>query len=156
MRRLWEIIGKIMFWLSWPALFIYMFFSKRTRILVVNGNDVLLVKGWLGAGSWGLPGGGLHYAESPAMGAARELKEETGIEVKATDLQLLISGRTKNEQGLQYYRYAYVLILDKRPTISRQKMELIHLQWMDWRRLRDDPRTNRNIRVLIDAWQRSL
>lgn len=52
-----------------------------------SAGQVLLVKP-VYASTWQLPGGGVHRFEHPAEAAARELHEETGIEVTAESLQL--------------------------------------------------------------------
>ena len=153
MNKLWIIIGRTLFWLSWPASFAYLYFSRRTRIIVAVDDDVLVVRGWLSGGWWGLPGGGLHHGENPAEGAARELREETGIHINGSDLQKLYSRRVKSELGLRYIAYAYALHFSKKPKLSKQTLELTHLDWINWRTLRDNPRTSQDIREFLDAWR---
>jgi 8-oxo-dGTP diphosphatase len=53
--------------------------------LVRRGADVLLVqrRGSHGAGTWSPPGGYLDFGEEPAVCAAREAREETGVEVRS-------------------------------------------------------------------------
>lgn len=46
----------------------------RSRILLCR-----LSPGELDVGKWTLPGGGLDFGEEPALGAIRELEEETGL-----------------------------------------------------------------------------
>ncbi|WP_129116488.1 NUDIX hydrolase [Halegenticoccus tardaugens] len=65
-----------------------------TGALVVHGSRALLVRQ---DGSWFLPGGMLEPGETPAEGAAREVREETGIEVEIDGLaaiseQTFVSG----------------------------------------------------------------
>jgi ADP-ribose pyrophosphatase YjhB (NUDIX family) len=58
-------------------------------VLVRRGNDVLLTRiSRLGAhpGAWTLPGGGLEHGESPRDAAARETREECGVDVLVGDL----------------------------------------------------------------------
>ena len=46
------------------------------------GGRVLLVRvapGYLSAGKWTLPGGGINFGEDPALAVVRELAEETGL-----------------------------------------------------------------------------
>ena len=51
-------------------------------VLVTKGDELLLVqRRHHGAGSWATPGGYLDIGESPESCAAREVAEETGIEV---------------------------------------------------------------------------
>lgn len=42
-----------------------------------------------GEGTWTMPGGKLHFLESPEDGAVREVLEETGIVLKKDDLKLV-------------------------------------------------------------------
>jgi 8-oxo-dGTP diphosphatase len=42
-----------------------------------------------GEGTWTMPGGKLHFKESLADGAVREMLEETGIKIEKTDLKLV-------------------------------------------------------------------
>ena len=55
---------------------------------VVDGNGALFVKRARAPekGCWSMPGGYLEVNESPQHGAARELAEETGLEVDPDDL----------------------------------------------------------------------
>lgn len=51
--------------------------------IVRRGSDVLLIhrRGAHGEGTWSSPGGNLDFGEEPAACAARESKEEAGVEV---------------------------------------------------------------------------
>ena len=55
-------------------------------VLVTRGEEILLLerRGAHGAGMWSTPGGHLDHGETPEACAAREVREETGIEI--TDL----------------------------------------------------------------------
>jgi len=59
-------------------------------IIPVEGKGVLLIQRNLpdGKGKWALPGGYLEIGESWQEGSARELAEETGIQIAASDLHL--------------------------------------------------------------------
>ena len=52
-------------------------------VIVAMGDQVLLLKrkGVHGQGTWSTPGGHLEYGESPEACAARETKEETGVDI---------------------------------------------------------------------------
>jgi 8-oxo-dGTP diphosphatase len=60
-------------------------------VAVVDVDRVLVVQRSAepGRGEWTIPGGHLELGESPAVGAARELREETGLSVDPDDLSLL-------------------------------------------------------------------
>ncbi len=59
--------------------------------LLQDGRVLLLRKaeGLWGGGKWNAPGGKLLPGEDPRQGAAREVREETGLWVREEDLQLL-------------------------------------------------------------------
>jgi len=58
---------------------------------VVDGDAVLLVERAVppGVGEWTIPGGHLEADEQPAVAAARELQEETGVRVDPETLELV-------------------------------------------------------------------
>lgn len=58
-------------------------------VLVVNGDSVLLIKRKYPPLGWAIPGGMIDLYEKVEDAAARELLEETGISVKASELHLL-------------------------------------------------------------------
>ncbi|NEU58524.1 NUDIX hydrolase [Halorussus sp. MSC15.2] len=60
-------------------------------VAVVGAEGVLLTERAVepGIGEWTVSGGHLELAESPREGAARELREETGVRVAPEDLTLL-------------------------------------------------------------------
>lgn len=125
-------LGRCAYIAVWPILFVYLKFGERTRIIVTQGNHILLVKGWINDGKWSLPGGGLHRGEEPKKGALRELKEETGI----VSHQILLFGKaTARNRGLQfkYYRF-YVVIADK-TAIKKQQLEIAEAAWIDMKDL---------------------
>lgn len=61
--------------------------------VLVCGNDILLIKRGdvIGKGSWALPGGYVNRGEKFADAAMRELYEETNVEVKPEQLELVDS-----------------------------------------------------------------
>ncbi|MEI7682689.1 MAG: NUDIX hydrolase [Candidatus Saccharibacteria bacterium] len=122
-------LGTLTFWLVYPALWIYLKIGSRTRVLVIVDDSVLVLKSWLGPGQWGLPGGGLHRGEEPAVGASRELQEETGIKVSPEDLKYLYEGQA-NIKGLRFRYSCYYLVLTKRPNIKKQALEIAKVAWL--------------------------
>ena len=51
------------------------------------------------ANVWTMPGGKLDYSESFIEGAIREVKEETGLDVKAEDLDVICLNEDMNEHA---------------------------------------------------------
>jgi len=126
---MWQKLGNLAFWLSWPLLRIYLSFGKRTRVIIVSpDNQVLLVKGWLGAGDWILPGGGLHFREDPLHCAIREVREETGLELSQGQLTKIGEGAAQ-DHGLKFHYVLFRVKLNKNVQLKRQKLEIVDISW---------------------------
>jgi ADP-ribose pyrophosphatase YjhB (NUDIX family) len=78
-------------------------------VVLIDGR-VLLVKRRFEplAGRWSLPGGALEVGESLAEGLARELKEETGLDVDVGPVVDVFDRITRDPDGRT--RFHYVLI----------------------------------------------
>lgn len=61
-------------------------------VLVLNPGEQLLLLRRTDNGAWGIPGGALEPGESLEETAARETREETGLEIKAPTLFRVFSG----------------------------------------------------------------
>ncbi|MEG0276490.1 MAG: NUDIX domain-containing protein, partial [Coprobacillus sp.] len=61
-------------------------FHITVKGIVIYNNQILIMKkvkpSTDGLGYWELPGGGLEYGETPHEALIRELKEETGLDIK--------------------------------------------------------------------------
>ena len=78
--------------------------------IVFVGGKVLLIKRRFEplAGRWSLPGGALEVGETLAEGLAREMKEETGLDVQVGPVVDVFDRITRDEQGRA--RFHYVLV----------------------------------------------
>ena len=66
---------------------------QATLCFILHDNRVLLLKknpGLFGAGKWNAPGGKLQPKETPEQCAAREVYEETGLEVQPRNVGTLV------------------------------------------------------------------
>jgi 8-oxo-dGTP pyrophosphatase MutT (NUDIX family) len=130
----WKRIGTAAFWVSWPLLYLHLRRSTRTRILVVCGEEVLVVKTWLGVDRWALPGGGLRRGEDPLRGALRELREETGLELAADTPKPLFTG-TYRQNGLKFNYRCFLVELPAKPPVAPHRPELSDAAWVHRRQL---------------------
>lgn len=130
MKTVWIFLGRMVYWLIMPVQIIILPHTQRTRILLVSGDQVLAVKGWLGNGDWQLPGGGLHRDEDPAAGARRELFEETGLQLS---IEQFINAQARQfHKGLIHYPYhLFVIHLDTSEPATKRWPEIIACQWFD-------------------------
>src|SRR5476649_663369 len=128
MRRLWIVLGRISYVVAWPALYLYLKGSQRTRIVVKAGDKVLVVKDWLGDGKWKLPGGGVHKGEYILNSARRELFEETGIKVKIEQMESLGTVEAKGH-GTTVMLHVFQLNLPRLVDVKKQKLEIIEADW---------------------------
>jgi 8-oxo-dGTP diphosphatase len=97
----------------------------EVRVVLMRGNDVLLVRPRFAPGVWTLPGGGVQKNESPEQAAIREVNEETGLHV----LSLVeISTETRLGQGTAHiYRASDVAGIVAEAT----SLEIIGKRWAD-------------------------
>lgn len=137
MNRILSILGRIIFWLAWPFWLVYFkAFPDRTRVFVVADNKILLVRTWLGADSWGLPGGGVNRGESLEQSAIRELKEETGL-VEDIDKLEPLGSHQRGDHGLRYTAHYFILRLDEVQETKGQLSEVAETGWFEITEIKD-------------------
>ncbi|MCA9332613.1 NUDIX hydrolase [Candidatus Saccharibacteria bacterium] len=123
------LVGRILYFLAWPALYIYLKIGIRTRVIVSHNDRVLVVKNLIGDGKWSLPGGGVHKGEDSRVGACRELLEETGITIEPSQLEM-IGQASANLSGLKFTYDQYFVELRQKPEIKKQALELTGIAWV--------------------------
>jgi len=78
-------------------------------VVFVNGRVLLIRRRFEPlAGRWSLPGGALEVGETLAEGLAREMKEETGLDVLVGPVVDVFDRITRDDRGRA--RYHYVLV----------------------------------------------
>lgn len=101
---------------------------------VTENNEVLITqrhqnKPW--ALKWEVTGGSILKGETPEQGAIRELREETGIEVKDSDLNFVYSYINRNAPSI--YK-CYVVFINKKETkIQLQEGETIDYRYLPYK-----------------------
>ena len=91
---------------------------------VFDGESVVLIKRRFEplAGRWSLPGGGLEVGETLEVGAAREVREETGLEVDVGPVVEVFDRIVHDDDGGVEYHFVLVrlpLPRDRRPSGAR-------------------------------------
>ncbi len=127
--KLWR---SLRFWLYWPGLLAFFHGTRRVRVLVRFGNEILLVQDrptvWPDDGKWTTPGGGVDGDETVQETAAREIHEELGIIANPNNYRLLGEGKV-SAYGLAYYGYFFLLDIPSKPTLELQKSEITRGVW---------------------------
>jgi 8-oxo-dGTP pyrophosphatase MutT (NUDIX family) len=151
MNKIWNLIGRIAYYITLPLVSLVIRFTSRTRLIVEFDGKILVVKGWLGDNKWFLPGGGLHKDEDPKQGAIRELLEETGIKVKVSDLNEV--GQGVYDEGITKYRYyLYYVRLPKMPETKRQQFEITDVGWLEPDEISPN-NSSKELISLLETWK---
>ncbi len=119
-------------WAAYAVQRIYQLAQPRFTIgavgvlLDASGERVLLVEHVFHAvHPWGLPGGWLGRREDPAVGVAREFREETGLRVRAVRPLLV-----QRAPGMPHHMdVAYLCVLDGDGQAIRLCGELLDARW---------------------------
>ncbi len=144
-------VGRLIFYAGWPLIYVVLRFgSPRTRIFVVVGNEVLLIKNLIGDNRWTLPGGGLRWRESPAHGAARELREELGLIIADAKLQLLAPEVVRLcHGGFQLRGWPLIVTLSTKPELKTRITEIAETTWVDISRLAQHADVSKGVLQLL-------
>lgn len=151
--NLWAGAGRLAYWVVRRAIGLVVRNSHRTRVLVVCGDEYLLVKHWLGDDSWMLPGGGAHRNEAAIAAAQRELREEIGLQIPAKDF---------DHRGLHFcrdgiFKFSYDLYIVRvvvKPELSLQRIEILSASWFN-RNVRPPAKISPEIGVALAHWPSS-
>ena len=152
-QKLWIGAGRSAFWFVRRPIGLLVRNSHRTRVLVICGNEYLLVKHWLGDNSWMLPGGGAHRGEEPVVAAQRELREEIGLKVPLERFDH--RGLHFCRDGIFKFSYdLYIVRVAKQPELSLQRIEILSASWF---KRTDQPPAKRcpEIDVALAHWPSS-
>lgn len=129
MKKLLQPFGIFAFWVTWPALILYLRLAERSRVLVVAGEKVLLVNNWYGDGTWSLPGGGKHRREDPKLAATRELHEEVGLDLGIDQLRLLYH-KPYRHKGFSYSCHYYLAEKQQASRLRARFPEVLEAAWV--------------------------
>lgn len=104
------------------------------RAVVFDGDRVLLVRE-ASDGRWSLPGGWADVGESPAEVAAREVREESGLEVRVTRLLAVLDKRKHPHPPQLAYVYKLFFLCEVTGGALRTSTETPGVDWFTRRTL---------------------
>lgn len=78
---------KLIYILIYPLIALILHGSRRTRVLIRSGDEILLQRSNFGTQKWSLTGGGVKSGEDLREAAAREVEEEVGIKINPDKLE---------------------------------------------------------------------
>lgn len=150
MKKVGQVIGRLVFWVTWPGLWLLVRWSRRTRLLLVCGDEFLAVRGWLGNGEWGLPGGGLHRGEEPIRGLLREVQEETGLTLALSHIKPAFQARYQ-AHGLRFNYQAFVAEMSIKPALRPRSWEITEIIWQPLHK--PTVRLTEDTKAILAWWQ---
>lgn len=124
-----QLIDYSMFILLWPLQWLHVKGSHRARIIIQQGDEVLMVMPRFGGGKWQFPGGGIKQDESAAAAGVREIKEELGVQADAQQLEY-IGDTIVSENHIPYHATLLRYKCRERPTIDLGRIENQSFAWM--------------------------
>lgn len=117
--------------------------------LVVKSGQLLLIGRaadlFLEAGKYALPGGFLNRDETVAEGCQREVREETGYEIKLVSLFRIITNPSRRGEDRQNVNF--VFLTEAENQVSQPDQEVSHLSWFDFTNLPN------HTKVAFDHWE---
>lgn len=154
-HALWRKLGVVGFWLLWPPIVVYARITgPRTRVLITNGQSVLVIKNWLSPGGWSLAGGGIHKGEAPIDAAIREVHEELGLVLEKQALVDLGSHVSVEAIGLVSKYYLYQVEFAEQPALTLQPSEIMEATWMSAEDLlQHEKHVSATIKNSLQTWQ---
>lgn len=106
-------------------------FLQKAVVLHPHGEKILALRRWLGdksrPGKWDLPGGNLLFGQVAEDGLRREIKEETGLDVK--DIKpIIVRSKFFEDTGVYhlYIGYSCIAVADN----VRLSEEHIEYRWV--------------------------
>lgn len=131
MKKAFGPLVKVVFLLTRPLSGLLLHNSRRVRVAVTSGNEILLQRSSFGHQLWSLPGGGIEKGENPMHAALRELKEETSVTLTESQIECigedrLPSGKRWPMIDLVFYKAA---LKNKPKTHITRPYEILAIQW---------------------------
>ncbi|MEU1466043.1 NUDIX domain-containing protein [Streptomyces sp. NPDC005727] len=111
-----------------------------THVILRDGDRILLSQrgGAYGYGRWHLPSGKLDQGEPLAVGAARELFEETGVTVEPAELDLVQVVHHRQADHVERIGFFFEALTWQGEPVNREPDKCLALTWFTAHELPDD------------------
>jgi len=119
--------------------------------VVVRGDKVLLVQRGRepAKGIWSIPGGAVELGEGCRQALAREVREETGLEVQVGPLIEVVDRILADQEGRIEYHYVLIDYLCLSPQgEARAASDAAQVRWVEAARLEQAQLTEDTLRVI--------
>lgn len=154
LNRVVQIFLHTVYFVMKPSVYVLLNGSKRSRVIIRCGDEVLLIKPNFGDQKWGLPGGGMKRAETPKQSTVRETFEEVGIVLRPEKLLFI----TEQRSGLGPFSWPYVdlvfyeyRLLEKPKKLRLQWFEVSESRWFTKEDLAQATDIEQNIATLVKS-----
>lgn len=138
MKRILQHLTTALYYFLYPLLIKISKNSSRSRVVIFSpSGKIIVVKNWISSGKWHLPGGGRRKNEDSGQGAAREVLEETKLEVNPSELEF-IKQLKFNERGKKWILDIFKISLKSEPSLSPLWYEISEVRWIDPKELNED------------------
>lgn len=145
--------GYLLYRLARPEIRRRMNGSSRARVLIVAGDELLLVKGWISRQRWMLPGGGIESHEDVAAAARRELAEELGLDISLKDFKSLKNLEYQDDHRIKWQACLLLVRFEQKPKLKRRRLELSDANWVPINQL--PPKRSPLVDTAIEVWQKA-
>jgi 8-oxo-dGTP pyrophosphatase MutT (NUDIX family) len=123
-------LARLLGYVLWPVFFVIFPIRKRSTLLIMVGDELLVVKHKIYFGSWNLPGGGVKIGEDPLVSAVREVYEELHIKINEDEIRELSTGyETVREFGITSRQKFFVYSPSEKPVVKKN-FEILDCVWM--------------------------
>ncbi|MGW2512562.1 NUDIX hydrolase [Streptomyces scopuliridis] len=111
-----------------------------THVILRDGDKLLLSQrgGPYGYGRWHMPSGKLDQGEPVSAGAARELLEETGVEVDPAQLRLVHVVHHRQSEAVERIGFFFEATDWTGEPVNREPAKCLGLQWFSVHELPED------------------
>ena len=151
-----KFVKRTIFKIAYPFALVYWYVvrpqTERAKVVLVCGDQVLLVKQTFHLKQWTLPGGGINKNEPPIEAAKRELIEELSLADVELNFLGLADTRVDHRRDLMYV-FGGKLTIDQVAAVKVDGVEIAEAKLFPFDNLPYLKQSNKDIIELYDRFQ---